>query len=179
MITIVCGTDRSDSKTRLFVDFIYSILSEKGTEPLTIIDLAEPDWRYALGQSYDPSKMPSKLNDWQDQKIIPAQKFIFVLPEYNGSYPGVFKYFLDQLSVREIKASFKGKKAALLGISSGRSGNVRGLEDITGSLNYLGIIVMPLKQPISSIDHLVQDNKIVDKETIEVLTRFANSLVEF
>jgi NAD(P)H-dependent FMN reductase len=46
--------------------------------------------------------------------------------------PGSLKLFIDACSVREYKQNFKGKKAALVGIASGRAGNLRGMDHLTG-----------------------------------------------
>ena len=42
--------------------------------------------------------------------VTKTDKFIFVIPEYNGSFPGVLKVFIDACSFPE---SFYEKKAAL------------------------------------------------------------------
>ena len=86
--------------------------------------------------------------------MLAADKFWFVFPEYNGGIPGMLKLFLDAISVRAYKATFHGKKACLTGISTGRAGNLRGLDQLTNILNYLQVIVHPNKVPISSISRL-------------------------
>ncbi len=101
-----------------------------------------------------------------------------MIPEYNGSYPGILKFFLDACSIREYNASFHGgKKAGLLGVASGRAGNLRGLDQLTGVLNYLKISVMPIHQPISSIEKLMNEGgEITDKNTQQVIL---NHIKEF
>ncbi|HEX3386239.1 MAG TPA: NAD(P)H-dependent oxidoreductase, partial [Mucilaginibacter sp.] len=69
-------------------------------------------------------------------------------PEYNGSYPGILKVFIDACSFPE---SFYEKKAALVGISSGRYGNIRGVDHFTGVCHYIHLHVMPLKIHIPSV----------------------------
>ncbi len=59
--------------------------------------------------------------------LEPAQKFIFVSPEYNGSIPGVLKAMFD---ISDVKKTWWGKKALLTGVSTGRAGNLRGMDSI-------------------------------------------------
>jgi chromate reductase len=80
-----------------------------------------------------------------------------VSPEYNGSFPGVLKLFLDALSVKDYKKTFSGKRVSLIGVASGRAGNFRGMEHLTGIFNYLNMIVMPNKLPISSVEKVIDE----------------------
>ncbi|MBK6784946.1 MAG: NAD(P)H-dependent oxidoreductase [Saprospiraceae bacterium] len=42
--------------------------------------------------------------------LIPSSHWIIIAPEYNGSFPGILKLFLDVLSVKQAKETFHGKK---------------------------------------------------------------------
>lgn len=76
------------------------------------------------------------------EKVSAAKVFVFIIPEYNGSYPGVLKVFIDACA---FPASFFHKKAALVGVATGKYGNVRGVDHFTGVCNYLRMHVLPLK----------------------------------
>ncbi len=56
-----------------------------------------------------------------------------MVPEYNGSFPGILKYFIDMLrfpeSLYEIPAGF-------IGLSSGRWGAIRAVEQIQMVFQY-------------------------------------------
>jgi chromate reductase len=100
----------------------------------------------------------------QDQ-ISASDKFLFVIPEYNGSFPGVLKTFVDACKFPE---SFKGKKAALVGLSSGKYGNVRGLEHFTGICHYIHLNVLSLRIHISAIDQeLNADGELWKEDTVK------------
>jgi NAD(P)H-dependent FMN reductase len=75
------------------------------------------------------------------------RKFIFIVPEYNGSFPGILKIFLESMHPRE----WADKHACLVGVSDGRAGNLRGLDHLAGVLNYLKVHVYHNKLPISMI----------------------------
>jgi NAD(P)H-dependent FMN reductase len=70
-----------------------------------------------------------------------------------------------------MKDTFKrgDKKALLVGVSSGRAGNLRGLIHLTGMLNYLNITVHPNQLPISRVETLFNaENSIIDNDTLKV-----------
>src|ERR1700712_1966261 len=97
--------------------------------------------------------------------ITQTQKFLFVIPEYNGSFPGILKLFIDTCSFPE---SFYEKKAALVGLSSGKYGNIRGIDHFTGVCHYIHLHIMPLKIHIASItkEFNVQNN-LFEKDTLK------------
>lgn len=180
MITIIAGTNRKRSMTALFARHIHTLVETKTDLPVKLLDLSEvpSDWFHK--QMYDGAHQSKSLTKIQDEYVLPAQKFIFVAPEYNGSIPGVLKMFIDACSVRNYAENFKEKKAALLGVASGRAGNLRGLEHLTGILHYLGTHVMPNRLPVSSIGQLVNDKQqISDEDTLKVLNDFVESALKF
>ena len=103
-----------------------------------------------------------------DTYIAPIQKFVVVMPEYNGSFPGILKLFIDAIHPDLLRR----KKVALLGVSSGRAGNLRGMEHLTGVFNYLGVFVHPNRLPVSSVLTLLDDKgAIKDTTTLTVLEK--------
>ena len=73
--------------------------------------------------------------------------------------------FIDALSVRKYEETFSGKVAALIGIASGRAGNLRGMEHLTGVLNFLKMHVYPDKLPISGIKEIIDNSGELDTWT--------------
>ena len=57
----------------------------------------------------------------------------------------------------------------LIGISSGRAGNLRGMEHFTGVLNYLRVTVHPFKPAIAHCHELVEDAQMKDERTLKLL----------
>ena len=100
------------------------------------------------------------------QEIITnTQKFLFIIPEYNGSFPGVLKVFVDACSFPE---SFYEKKAVLTGLSSGKYGNIRGIDHFTGVCHYMHLHVMSLKVHISEINKEFDENyNLFKKDTVK------------
>ena len=109
--------------------------------------------------------------------VSKTEKFIFIIPEYNGSFPGVLKVFIDAC---DFPQSFYNKKAALVGISSGKYGNVRGIDHFTGVCHYMHIDVMALKLHISSIHkELDAEDNLFKADTLKYVAEQLDKFVDF
>ena len=144
MVTIIASTNRPGSSTLQLAQYYQKQLAEKGMET-GLLSLAQLPPNLIETDLY--GKRSDAFNEIQDI-ITATDKFLFVIPEYNGSYPGVLKVFIDACSFPE---SFYDKKAALVGLSSGKYGNIRGIDHFTGVCHYLNLHIMPLKIHIASI----------------------------
>jgi chromate reductase len=113
----------------------------------------------------------------EQTELIPANKFIFVSPEYNGSIPGVLKAMFD---ISDIQKAWWGKKALLTGVSTGRAGNLRGMEHLTGILHYMKVVVHPNKLPISDVSKLFDEKgSITDKATLRAIETQLDEFIDF
>jgi len=180
MITIISGSNRKNNLTVHFATYIFKYLQGVTDIKVRFIDLSKVD-SYSISETmYDPAEQHTVIKNIQNDYIIPASKFWFFVPEYNGSYPGIVKLVLDAISVRNYKESFSNKKACITGIASGRAGNLRGMDHLAEVLNHLGIHVHPNKNPISSIHHLIDEKKgLVDDTVTANLEKQAHELLNF
>ncbi len=180
MITVISGTNRKDSECLTFAKTYAGILEAKSNVPIRLLALEEiaHDWFHP--DMYDTASQTLSLIKLQDEFILPAEKFVFIMPEYNGSIPGSLKLFIDACSIRKYKENFQGKKAALVGVASGRAGNLRGMDHLSGVLNHMGTIILPNMLPISSIKALLdQNSKVVDQPTLIAMEKQADQLLSF
>ncbi len=171
-ITLISGTNRKDSNTRLFTEILYNFIESHTQRSPRILDLCELDGINVENLMFDPNHQHPIVQRLQNEYIIPASKFIFIVPEYNGSYPGILKYFIDACSIREYNSNFQNKRAFLIGISTGRAGNLRGLDHLTAVLNYLQTHVHPMRIPVSQV------TSIFDAEKLEFTNQELKSLFE-
>ena len=82
--------------------------------------------------------------------------------------------------ISDTKKVWPGKKALLTGVSTGRAGNLRGMEHLTGILHYLRVVVHPNKLPISVVDKLFDEsNIIVDKATLAAIHTQLEEFIDF
>ena len=160
MVTIISATNRPGSSTIKLAQYYQRRLHEKGLEAgllsLTQLppDLIATDLYGKRSGAFKPI-----------QEIITCtEKFLFIIPEYNGSFPGVLKVFIDACDLPE---SFYDKKAALTGLSSGKYGNIRGIDHFTGVCHYLHMHVMSLKIHIPDIKKEFDENyNLYKKDTV-------------
>jgi chromate reductase len=163
---IISGTNRKESNTIKIAQQYKSVLAERdigaGMISLESIDLSD--------------RTPSYL-EMEKEVLLPAAKVIFIAPEYNASIPGVLKTLLD---LSDYKKVWIGKKALLVGVSTGRSGNVRGMEHLTSILNYMQVVVHPNKLPISSIHKLLNGSGVItDPDTVKAINSQVEEFIKF
>lgn len=182
MITIISGTNRPNSFTRRIAEHVSTALQNKTTQPVNTIFLDEYPGDFVHQNMYDSKQQVKWLSDLQDKMIVPAERFIYLSPEYNGSITGVLKAFIDALSVREYGPSFGHKKAAIIGVASGRAGNLRGIDHLVGVLNHVGTVVVPKGMlPISEVKGLfdAQHENLTHEGTIKSIDGVLDRLLEF
>lgn len=147
MITIISGTNRENSFTLKFATIYHQLLSQKGVQ-VKMLSLNEIPLEKLVADVYEKNEKPTEVEELQANFFAPAEKFVFIFPEYNGSIPGVLKLLIDCL---DPKVSFQNKKASLIGIASGRAGNLRGLDHMASILNHMKVTVMPYLLPVSKV----------------------------
>lgn len=168
MITIISGTNRPNSNSIRLANYYQRTLAEKG-EAAQILSLNDLPGTITVSDLY--GNRSEGFLPFQD-KIDETDKFVFIIPEYNGSFPGILKVFMDACS---FPSSFSGKKAALVGISSGRYGNIRGIDHFTGVCNYCGLHVLPLRIHIPMIkEEISKENELLKEDT----RRFVQEQIE-
>jgi chromate reductase len=173
MTTIISGTNREGSNTLKLAEYYHRQLTEKGFES-EILSLCE------LPAGLISSDLYGKRSDaFQSiqERITVSSKFIFIIPEYNGSFPGVLKTFIDACTFPE---SFFGKKAALVGLSSGKYGNVRGIDHFTGICHYINMHVLPLRIHIPNIRKEFDENgNLFNEDTVQFTNQQIERFIEF
>jgi NAD(P)H-dependent FMN reductase len=171
MILLIIGTNRRSSKTALFAKKYQAILEEFAEETIKSISIEQLQDNLLHSLMYEEDGQSELLKKAQDELFIPAQKWIIISPEYNGSYPGVFKLLLDALSTREAGKTFHNKKVALVGISSGRIGNWLGMNQLTAVLNYLKMHVYHNKLAVSNISNELDEKGELMREKTSLFIR--------
>ena len=174
MITLISGTNRKNSSTKKIALFYEQLLKAKNQET-SLIDLKELPDDFISSALYENAGKNQIFNKLQDQ-VDACDKFIFITPEYNGSFPGVLKAFIDGL---RYPGTFKGKKCALVGISSGIQGAALALSHLTDILNYMEMNVLAQKPKLALIDTKMEGEKLTDPLYIQLLNEQADALIGF
>ena len=166
MYTIISGTNRINSHSEKVAKLYQTNLKDKGINAV-IFSLINID---VLNRNPEFTKVEKEL-------LIPSEKFIFIIPEYNGTFPGVLKAMID---ISEVKKVWWGKKALLTGVSTGRAGNLRGMDQITGSLNHMKVIVHHNKLPLSAIDKMMDANgNLTNTDALQAIDQQLTEFINF
>jgi chromate reductase len=164
MITIISGTNRPNSNSRVIAN-LYAELLQKRKVEWSIIDLADLPIDFTSTALYGNSGTNDLFN--QVAAVIEhSQKFVFIVPEYNGSFPGVLKAFIDGLAY---PLSFRHKKAALVGISSGSQGGILAISHLTDIFNYLGMHVIARKVRFPYIEKSLHEDQLTNQLYLSLL----------
>ncbi|WP_347156485.1 NADPH-dependent FMN reductase [Pontibacter chitinilyticus] len=174
MITIISGTNRPSSNSRAVADLYVQEIAAKGQQA-QILDLADLPADFTTSALYENTGKNEAFNQLSNM-VATSDKFIFIVPEYNSSFPGVLKAFIDGL---DYPYTFKDKKAALVGLSSGMQGSGLALSHLTDILNYLGMHVMPMKIKLAHIKKNFDGKAVTNQLYQELIEQQITQLIDF
>jgi NAD(P)H-dependent FMN reductase len=116
-ILLISGTNRPDSSTLRVAQRIEELYRQAQVR-CEMLSLEQLPLEIFSPQAY--AQKPSTFRPLQE-KVLDAGGLHVVLPEYNGSFPGVLKYFIDLLKFPESCEQRKlgrgaGRRAAPVGV---------------------------------------------------------------
>lgn len=174
MITIIVGTNRPNSNARVIAEIYGGLLNQHG-ETNQLLDLVDLPDNFTATALYDNCGQDKAFNTLI-KKLEESDKTVFIIPEYNNSFPGVLKAFIDGFAYPNI---LKNKKTALVGISTGTQGGAIALSHFTDILNYLGVHVLAEKPRLMFIHKNLNQGKLTNtlyetliKEQIDSFLKF-------
>jgi NAD(P)H-dependent FMN reductase len=172
MITVISGTNRPASNTVKVAKLAVEGLRRAGEE-VKLIDLTDLPAEIFDGASY--GEKPASFAPFQDA-ILATDGILTVIPEYNGSCPGVMKYFLDMLRFPD---SLYEKPVGFIGLSAGPWGAVRAVEQIEMVFQYRHahlfgrrVFIPHVGQALGDDDRFV--DPAMDKRFAEALEKFVD-----
>jgi NAD(P)H-dependent FMN reductase len=165
MITVISGTNRPGSNTRKVAGLVRDMLLEHGEETV-LLDLAELPPELFDNSAY--ASKPQSFARFQDA-VLSTDGVLTVVPEYNGSFPGVLKYFIDMLRFPD---SLFERPAAFVGLSAGRWGGLRAVEQLEMIFQYRNAHLFGRRCFIPGINKALDDSgRFEDPETVERLRK--------
>ena len=173
-ILVVSGTNRPGAMTRKVAAYYQEILTELGADS-TILDLADLNPGFADRALYHNSGKDEHFNGFV-RKVAAHEKFVFILPEYNGSYPGILKTFIDGLPYPN---ALTHKKAALVGISANMQGAGIALSHLNDVFSYLGMHTLALRLKLGQIKSHFIDGRFANDLYGELVEMQAKQLIDF
>lgn len=174
MITIVSGTNRKRANSFKIAVQYKEILKGLGADA-NILDLEDLPADFLTTAFYENTGKNESFRPMMDQ-MKQSEKFVFIVPEYNGSFPGILKLFLDAL---EFPSPLANKKCAMVGLSSGVQGSALAMSHLTDIFNYLGMHVLAQKPKLMGINDRMKNGEVNDELGVQLLKEQAKALMKF
>ncbi len=159
---VISGTNRPGSKSLKVAKIIQKLYLEFG-ETIEVIDLQDMGLNDVIGHYGDTAPDPMKA---AIKKINSSDGLIIVCPEYNGSYPGALKYFIDHWSYPN---SFEYRPVCFIGLGW-TFGGLRPIEHLQGVFSYRNAFMYPERVFMVNAPKIVTDDDVTDP-TIKGLLR--------
>lgn len=173
VMTILIGTNRpgsTTSKVAAQVSELYHALNH----PPKLLDLAQ-----LPPEIFDPASYDAKPRSFTPfaEAVLKSSGLVIVLPEYNGSMPGVLKYFIDMLKFPE---SFERKPVCFIGLSAGMWGALRAVEHLQLIFGYRNAYLFPEHVFLPKIHELLDESgRLKDTAIVQRLRNQAAGFIEF
>lgn len=168
-ITVVQGTARVDNMTQHVTNAITAELKVHNPSntvvQTTVADhvksaITVPPWG-AGGADSEPTA-------WK-QLVADTDTFIFVLPEYNHSFPGEWKILMDSLFVE-----YAGKKAYIAAVGGGQFAGARVMEHVLPVLINFKFVVGDSRLHVGFVaKSFDKQGTVVDMELADRIKKFA------
>ena len=162
MITVISGTNRSNSNSLKVSKTCLEILLAMNikAQMFSLENLPKG----FLNPNMFEQKAPG-FDDLVYKNIHAADRLLFVVPEYHGSFPGALKVFMDALSSKDVA----DKKAMIVGVASGHAGGLRPLSHFTDVLHHLRVEVFSRKPKLSHVEKILGKNGVIDEAVVSNL----------
>ncbi len=160
-IHVLSSTDRQGSNAWKVTNYIDPILSQNAeTKLFTLRDYPLKDLH---GGKYGDTPDTVKLfND----EFLDADGYMFVIPEYNGGFPGILKVFFDYLPFPE---AMEKRPVSLIGEAAGAFGALRPVEQFEQLLKYRKAYIYPERMFIQRVNSTFDPEKGLSNETLQGL----------
>lgn len=173
MIAIIAGTNRPGSNTRKVTQQVFDLYAGAGV-PAEIVDLARLPLDLFLPTAY--AEKPAAFAPFSEA-VLRADGLHVVTPEYNGSVPGVLKYFIDMLKFPE---SFERKPVCFTGIAAGMWGALRPVEQLQMIFGYRNAHLFPERVFLPRIHELLDaSGQLKDAELVGRLRGQVTGFADF
>lgn len=173
MITVISGTNRKGSNSLKIAKQLAGFYRELEAEA-QVLDLQE-----LPPEALDPGAYWEKPESVKPfiQQVMDSDGLVLVVPEYNGSFPGVLKLFIDLLPFPE---AFDQRPACYIGISAGQFSGLRPVEQLQQVFGYRNAYNFPPRTFIAGVGKKIgEDGLLNDEELVERLKKQATGFLEF
>lgn len=174
MKLILSGTDRQGSNTLQIAKIIRDLYAGLG-EKTEILDLAELRFPEIMQKSYyGNSDLPESIKVVLNQ-INQCEGLIIVCPEYNGSMPGILKWFIDHFKYPD---TFEFRPICFIGLG-GMFGGLRPIEHLQQVFGYRNSFIYPERIFLINIFKTLKEGVLTDQVALDLMKKQAVGFQKF
>ena len=174
MIAIISGTNRKGNNSIKIAREARAAYERLGQEA-EILDLQDLPAEAFTPEIY--GEKPSSLTEDYTDKVLAADGLVVVVAEYNGSFPGILKYFIDLLPFPE---SFDKRPVAFIGLAAGYHGALRAVEQLQMVFAYRNAWLFNRRVFIPGVYKILDENgSLTDQEVGCRLEEQAEEFTDF
>lgn len=171
-IVVVCGTNRAGALSRILAGEAAESYRERGHN-VDLLDMSELPTEVIDANAY--KEKAENLQAIVD-RFVACDGAVFIIPEYNGSYPGILKLFVDMLPYPE---GFDSRPCAFIGLSAGEFKSLRAVEHFQQVAGYRNAHIYPRRLFIGQSFEQFKDGKLADEELSKRLQDQTDGFVNF
>lgn len=119
-----------------------------------------------IARSSDQQRVTTKILNADEVKLEDIKEHpyqIWIVPEWNGSFPYMFKKLIDNSGY---PSSFEGVEILLVGTSDSTFGNLLGITHLEHVLQWCGALVFEKRVCLPFIREIVESDKILEDERL-------------
>lgn len=172
MIVVISGSNRPGNNSSVIAKTLESLLIDAGEEVFPIDLEALPT------ELFTPAAYAEKPPEFEkiQQAILDTDGILTVVPEYNGSYPGALKYFIDCLRFPE---SLVAKPSAFVGVAAGKWGGMRAVEQLEMVFQYRHAHLYGRRVFLANIFGAITNGLLTDDDSLHRMQELVDGFVPF
>ncbi|MHC5067114.1 MAG: NADPH-dependent FMN reductase [Planctomycetota bacterium] len=160
-IVVVPGTNRAGALSRTLATHVVADYQALG-HSVDLLDLTDmgPEFLDPTVYKEQPATVRAMV-----ERFVKADGVVFIVPEYNGSYPGVLKLFVDMLPYPQ---GFDQRPCAFIGLAAGQFAGLRAVEAFQAVAGYRMALQYPRRVFIAgSYGQFDGDGQLTDSDLRE------------
>lgn len=171
-INIFISTDRPNSQSETLAHFLSAKYIKAGVQP-QILSVADFPVEEVIGGKYGQT-LP-KVEAF-NRRFLDCDGIVFVVPEYNGSFPGILKLFMDYLPFPN---ALINTPLCFNGLAAGAFGALRAVEQLQMICNYRNAPMFPERVFIQRLNQTFLNGEIKDELTRTLLDQQVIGFIKF
>lgn len=174
-ILVVCGTNRDGALSRILAGQTLSTYGQIDGVEVELLDMQELTNAFLAPKAYkEPTPEITALVD----RFLACDGAHFIIAEYNGSYPGILKLFVDMLPFPE---GFDSRPCAFTGLAAGQFQGLRAVEHFQQVAGYRNAHLYPRRLFIGNSfkQFDFEQGRLSDEELCKRLTQQCQGFHDF